>query len=354
MSIHRENSESFIFQGGNSVLSIDSYKSSAACIDATLQKVLAIHKISHRENNLIEVSRYALAAQGKMIRGLMLLEACRAVGGDPETVLYAAAGAEYGHMASLVHDDLIDGDELRRGQRSVWRKYGADAAILSGDLFIFEAFHCLSLCRGKINSDLIVRVLEVFSKSCMDLCLGQSLEAQLSQNCSVGSDQYIEMIRLKTGSLFRAVLESGAILGGGTEAQIGALRICGENLGIAFQIIDDLLPYTSNECHKQKPKTSDVKNHRVTLPILYAFENGTDHDRHLLRVIFEETALDNDLDVAYDTVRAILERVGVKEMVEKEAVRRQQQALERLMTLPSGDGRDYLEQLSMMVVRRQL
>ena len=156
-----------------------------------------------------------------MLRGRMLLEACRAVGGDPEEVLSAAAGTEYGHLASLVHDDIVDRDEFRRGKPSVWHKYGSDLAILTGDLFIFEAFHALSLCRHtSIAAERIVRVLEVLSTACIELCLGQAAEERFIKNCTAHSGDYIEMIRLKTGSLFRASLESGAILGGGTEEQI--------------------------------------------------------------------------------------------------------------------------------------
>ena len=256
------------------MLATESHQQEITNINEMLHSVLDIHSSIHPTNSLITISKYALSTGGKMLRGRMLLEACRAVGGDPEEVLHAAAGTEYGHLASLVHDDIIDMDEIRRGKHSVWHAYGSDLAILTGDLFIFEAFHSLSLCRHTIAAERVARVLEVLSAACIELCLGQVAEMRFTKNCTARSEDYLEMIRLKTGSLFRASLESGAILGGGTEEQIKAVSIYGEKLGLAFQIVDDLLPYTSSEQVTGKPKTSDIKNHRVTLPILYALENG--------------------------------------------------------------------------------
>lgn len=322
-------------------------------IEETSHQVLNVHHYPGKPNHLLEACEYTLQATGKMMRGGMLLQACRAVGGNPEDILHAAAGTEYGHLASLVHDDLMDQDEMRRGQPTVWRQYNPDYAILVGDLFIFETFHCLSLCRHRVSAERVASVLEVMSRSCIELCLGQAMETPFIKNCSAGSEDYIEMIRHKTGSLFRGALESGAILGGGTDEQVAALREYGESLGIAFQIVDDLLCYTGQDLIIRKPTLSDIRNHRVTLPIQYALESANDEDRQTLRTIFEDGLFDDDLPAAHTVVIAILQRTGASKRAEQEAIRYQQRALACLACLPHNEGHEYLEMAAHMVVRRE-
>lgn len=334
-------------------LDLGLYQSLSRQIEETSYQVLDVHRRADKPNDLMEACTYALGATGKMMRGVMLLEACRAVGGNPEDILHAAAGTEYGHLASLVHDDLMDLDEIRRGQPAVWRQYNSDFAVLVGDLFIFETFHCLSLCRHRVPAERVVRVLEVISRACIELCLGQSLESPFIGNCSACSDDYIEMIRHKTGSLFRAALESGAILGGGTDEQVAALCEYGERLGIAFQIVDDLLCYRGQDQIIRKPTLSDIRNHRVTLPIQYALEDASAADRQTLREIFEKGQFDDDLIAARESVIAILQRTGASARTEREAERYQREALARLALLPQNEGRAYLEMIARLVVRRE-
>jgi geranylgeranyl diphosphate synthase type I len=335
-------------------LNLDSHVSLSRRIEETSHQVLNVHQYSNKPNRLMEACEYALSASGKMMRGGMLLQACRAVGGNPEDILHAAAGTEYGHLASLIHDDLMDQDETRRGQATIWRQYNPDFAILVGDLFIFETFHCLSLCRHRgVPAERIARALEVISRSCIDLCLGQAMETPFIKNCAARSVEYIEMIRHKTGSLFRAAVESGAILGGGTDEQVLALRDYGEYLGIAFQIVDDLLCYTGQDLVIRKPTLSDIRNHRVTLPIQYALENANEDDLQTLHTIFEGGVFDEDLLVARDSVIAILQRTGALARAEQEALRYQHEALARLTLLSHNEGRAYLEMAAHMVIKRE-
>src|SRR5205814_1284749 len=118
-------------------------------------------------------------------------------------------------------------------------------------------------CRDTLPADRIVRTLEVVSQSCIELCLGQALESALSANCSATVEQYWRMVSGKSASLFRASCESGAILGGGADAQVAALRGFGAQLGLAYQVVDDLLAYTGADRSLGKSVTSDVRNRRV-------------------------------------------------------------------------------------------
>jgi geranylgeranyl pyrophosphate synthase len=331
---------------------IDTHQSGIARINEVQCSILAGYRDIHGENALLEICDYALAARGKMMRGQLLLEACRSVGGAPEELLFAAAGIEYGHLASLIHDDLIDRDELRRGQGTIWKMYSDESAILSGDMFIFSAFHSLSLSRHTVPSERVARAFEVLSLACVELCLGQASEAQLSGKCSTGPADYLGMIRQKTGSLIRASVETGAVLGGGNEEQISALREYGDYLGIAFQIVDDLLPYISTEKTLQKPTKSDIKNRRITLPIIYALESGSTTEREMLRRIFEEGYLANELDEAEKIVIGILQDTRALERTRQEAIYYQQEALEQLECLPVNTGRTYLANIAELAVNR--
>jgi geranylgeranyl pyrophosphate synthase len=339
------------------MLLLDMYHSYVDEIDKRLREVHDHHRDLTTPNALLDIGDYALATRGKMLRGVLLLESCRAVGGDPELAMYAAAGTEYGHLASLVHDDVIDHDELRRNRKTIWHQFGTDYAILTGDFFIFQAYYSLALCRHILPAERVARVLEVLSKACIDLCLGQTLEAQLTGNCAATREDYLKVVRDKTGSLFRAAAESGAILGGGTDEQILATRMYGEHLGIAFQIVDDLLSYVGQTQQIRKPKISDVRNKRITLPILYGLETDDAEDRHTLQRIFGsqdfrcETA--EETEALHELVTAILQRSGALKRAEKTAQAFYDQALAYLHALPLNDGRAHLESIALMATRRE-
>ncbi|MGH3118040.1 MAG: polyprenyl synthetase family protein, partial [Gaiellales bacterium] len=210
---------------------------------------------------LDSVCYYSLVPTGKLFRPLLLLDSAQAVGGDAAAVLPAAAGAECGHVASLIHDDIIDQDDVRRGRPSVQSKYGLGEAIVAGDALIFDLFASLAECRRNGVSDRrVVAALEAVAKAGIELCRGQSLEAEFTASRCFDVGTYLQVARLKTASLFRGVCASGAILGGGTPVQIQALGCYGESIGTAFQIHDDLLAYLSESEVTGKPDTSDVQN----------------------------------------------------------------------------------------------
>lgn len=334
------------------MLQVEVYQNRASRISEAQYTMLTGYRSDHGPNALLDIGNYALSTRGKMMRGMLLLEACRAVGGTAEHLLFAAAGIEYGHLASLIHDDLIDRDELRRGQRAIWKAYDEEAAILSGDMFIFSAFHSLSLCRHAVPGERVARAFEVLSLACVELCLGQANEALLSGACSTSVSDYLSMIQQKTGSLLRASVETGAVLGGGSEEQVSALREYGNSLGIAFQIVDDLLPYTSQESTLHKPTKSDIKNKRITLPIIYALESSTPTEREILRTIFEGGKQVETADEAKEIVTNILKRTGALSRAHQEAIKYKQDALAHLACLPENGGRTYLTDLAELVVRR--
>ena len=315
-------------------------------LQETMQHILQHYATPPVENTLLAATRYALSHGGKMLRGRMLLEACRAVSGDAEKALYAAVAVEYLHLGTLIHDDIIDRDELRRGNASVWKQYGQDIALLSGDLLYFAAYQFLARSFADGNTRPAARVLDIFSTACMNLCLGQALEEKLVANCSADNDDYREVARLKTASLFRAALQMGTLLGGGSDEQVEAIGQYGEHLGIAFQMIDDLLPFTSSEGIIGKPVTSDIENHRITAPILYAYAAADEADRQTLHAIYEDGRFDGCLAHAHVLVCEVLNHTDAVRLTRLEAEYHRQQAITELLALPDNAARDFLRTIA--------
>jgi geranylgeranyl diphosphate synthase type I len=295
----------------------------------------------------------ALTTPGKLLRGRMLLEVCSALGGKREQALPAAVAIEYLHLGTLIHDDLIDRDELRRGRPAIWKRYGDHLALLSGDFLYFAAFRELACSLETVQHALAARVLSLFSLACMDLCLGQAREEEVAGQCSAGYEQYLEIARLKTARLFRVALEIGTLLGGGSEPQVEAAGTFAEHLGIAFQLIDDRLPFVEDSQTIGKGTTSDIRNHRVTAPILFALARVNASDRQVLQGIYEEGRLDAQPEEAYLSVREILARTGALQEVEKEAMRYYHLAVEHIHAFSPAEGRERLLALAHQFVYRK-
>ncbi|MDT0261076.1 polyprenyl synthetase family protein [Jatrophihabitans lederbergiae] len=233
------------------------------------------HELSARwpetADSLDAIARYAMVPAGKFLRPVMALTVAEAVGGNPEDVVPAALAMEYLHVATLTHDDIIDGDTVRRGRPTVHVAYGMSEAIVTGDYLIFSAFAAITASRAS-GSRAVAESIAVLAEAGSDLCRGQILEAELVDDLTAGVGKYLEMARLKTGALFRAVCHIGALLGGAEETQAAALAGYGEDLGVAFQIRDDLIVFADPAGTVDKPTTSDLVNGRPTLPVLMAYE----------------------------------------------------------------------------------
>jgi geranylgeranyl diphosphate synthase type I len=270
--------------------------------------------LGERGGYLAETTEHVLSVPGKMLRPLLLLDACRAAGGDPERVFSAACGNEYGHIASLIHDDIMDGDDARRGQPTLHVKYSLPAAVLTGDLLIFQTFLSYTDCLASgVPAERVLTAIRVLSRTCIEMCQGQALEASLEGRLDTTEELYLDLIRLKTASFCSAAAGIGARLGGADEGAIIALSNYGHNLGMAFQIIDDLLAYVGDGAVLGKPATSDLRNRRVTLPIIYALQSRDRAVTARIREIFgrrerhagAEPAVHGDLVHILNVTRAL-------------------------------------------------
>ncbi len=302
--------------------------------------------LGERAGPLGTAATHALASTGKLVRPRLVLDACRAVGGDPDAALPAAVGTELGHIASLVHDDIIDGDVTRRGQPAVHAHYVVPLAILTGDLLVFQTFLCYTqaLDHG-VSPERTLSAIRILSQTCIELCRGQALEAAVAGDFGLAEADYLEVVRLKTASVCRGAAEIGATLGGGSPAAVSALGAYGEAMGIAFQIIDDLLEYVGDPLKLGKPVDSDIRNVRVTLPLIYALEAAQDGQAELLRSLLRGQA--------HAELAALLQQQGALARTRLLAERYTELAQQHLEQLPSTPARERLRHYATDLLKRE-
>ncbi len=239
---------------------------------------------------LTEAMRYSLMAGGKRIRPAMAMAACQASGGTVEDVLPAAAALEMVHTYSLIHDDLpaMDDDDLRRGQPTSHIVYGDALAILAGDGLLTEAFRCLSDPNWKIPADRRIEVVQAvaYGAGAEGMVAGQVLDLENEGvECSEG---VLEKIHVhKTERLISSAVVAGGIAGGAEENQLKALARYGKNIGLAFQIADDILDLTATTEELGKSVKSDLKKEKVTYPALL----GLDESRRRAEVLLDEALM---------------------------------------------------------------
>ncbi len=228
-------------------------------IDSELTK--ALNHIEPR--SLWEAANHLLKADGKKIRPLLTLLSCEAVGGNIKDALNVAIATELLHVASLIHDDILDGDTLRRGKRTVHSVCGTETAIIAGDLLIGKAVEIAT------RND-YPKVLNLIAQAAVEMCEGEILEMELQKNLeAVSEEMCLKIIKKKSASLIRAAAESGAIIGGGSEDVVKSISRYGELMGMAYQIRDDVLNFISTETILKKPVKTDLLAMRPNLVLFY-------------------------------------------------------------------------------------
>jgi octaprenyl-diphosphate synthase len=220
------------------------------------------------DNPLItEAVKRMLAAGGKRLRPRITLLAAAACGGDPLEHLHLAAYMELIHVATLIHDDVVDNAQTRRGVNATAVDYGNRVSVLAGDYLFAWIFK-------RVTADYPHPVPHILSSTLADICDGEVLQLRALGDLRVSLDAYVETVRKKTASLFAASASCGAIMGGGSAVEIDALRQFGELYGIAFQMTDDLLDMTADESSLGKPVGNDLRERKMTIPLILALQSG--------------------------------------------------------------------------------
>jgi len=256
-----------------------------------------------RPGSLYDPMRYTLEGNGKRLRPVLALLACDAVGGDVKAALPAAAAIELLHNFTLVHDDIMDHDDTRRGRPTVHKKWDSDVALLAGDGLVALAYRYLL----QTSTPGLARIARIFTDGIIELCEGQALDREFESGFHVSMDDYIGMISKKTARLLAIAASIGGLIGNGTQQHVESLTAYAENLGIAFQIQDDLLDITVEQHILGKDFGSDIKRHKRTFLVLYAMQHGSPGHRRYLQKVMETPGLTND-DIL--KVRSVFEETG--------------------------------------------
>ncbi len=233
-----------------------------------IEGLISEQNFARKPVELYEPIAYTMGQGGKRLRPVLTLLACNLFGGDVKQAAYPALAVEVFHNFTLVHDDIMDKAPLRRGMDTVFKKWNADIAILSGDTMFAMAYQYAL----KTEPAFVPDILRVFSKAAIEVCEGQQMDMNFETQQEVEIADYLEMIRLKTAVLLGAALEIGAIVGKASESDIVSIYEFGVNLGIAFQLKDDLLDVFGNQKEFGKMSGGDIAANKKTYLYLKALE----------------------------------------------------------------------------------
>ncbi|WP_457614537.1 polyprenyl synthetase family protein [Methanopyrus sp.] len=294
-------------------------------------------------NDLYDACWHLIEAGGKRIRPLLAIKSCLLLGGSEEKVLPEATAVELIHTFTLIHDDIMDEDNERRGVPAVHVKWGVPVAILAGDTLFSKAFE-VAAEGGKVEA------VKELARACTEICEGQAMDIEFENRIEVTEEEFLEMIRKKTAALIRASCVVGGLKAGANQEQLEALREYGENLGIAFQIQDDVLDLIGDESELGKPVGSDIVEGKKTLIIIKGLEIADEEQRErILSVLGNENASREDVR----EVIQILEELGAIDYAKERAREYANRAKAALRKLPENEHREFLEKLADFVVERE-
>ena len=288
------------------------------------------------------VAQYLLHAGGKRIRPMLLMLVARALGcppGGPQ--VRAGVIVEYIHSATLLHDDVVDDAELRRGRAASNVLHGPAASVLVGDFLYSRAFE---LIVATLKTD---RAVDVLATTTNRIAEGEVLQLMNLKQVAVTEDQYLEVIRRKTASLFEACAQIGAILAGADSELEASAATYGLELGMAYQIADDVLDYSGGEAAFGKNVGTDLKEGKTTLPLIYAMHAGSPAQQAALHSAVHSGGLEN-----LPEVMEAIESTGALQYAAKRAGEAAGRAVEALAPLPDSKFRDVLESLARFAAQR--
>jgi geranylgeranyl diphosphate synthase type I len=299
-------------------------------------------------DELQKSTQHLIKAGGKKIRPSLVVLSSEAVGGTVEEALKTAAAVELIHTFSLIHDDIMDKDDMRRGKPSVHILWGEPMAILAGDTLFSKAFETvLETQIDGVSYERVVNALKTVVDSCIKICEGQASDMCFEGNFDVSEAEYMNMIYKKTGALIAAATRSGAIIGGGTPDQVEVLTEYGRLIGLAFQIQDDYLDVISDEENLGKPVGSDITEGKMTLMVVHALSNASDDDKNEIVSILEA---DEDTDV--DRAIELFGKYGSINYARDIALDNVDQAKKLLETLDESEAKVALAMLADYVLQR--
>ena len=310
--------------------------------DADMQAVNAlIQRRLHSEVVLInQLSHYIIGSGGKRLRPLLALLVARACGYQGDKHIDAAAIVEFIHTATLLHDDVVDESDMRRGKQTANNVWGNQAAVLVGDFLYSRSFEMMV----DIGS---MRVMEILSTATNTIAEGEVLQLLNCRDPDTTEARYMEVIHSKTAKLFEAACQLGAVLAGLNSEQEQAMARYGMHLGTAFQLVDDVLDYTADAAEMGKNVGDDLAEGKPTLPLIIAMQRSAAPTQAILRKAVEEGGL-NELDTI---IQAIQQTDAIAYTLQR-ATRETELAIENLSVLPASNYKQALENLAWFAIKR--
>lgn len=283
---------------------------------------------------------------GKRIRPVLCLLSCAAAGGAWEQAVPAGAAVELLHNFTLIHDDIQDNSHTRRGRQTVWQLWGMPQAINSGDSMFALALLAIHKMQNRgIPAEILVEALRRFGETCLHLTYGQYMDMDFERRAEVTVDEYIEMIAGKTAALLALCAELGAMVAGADAATATRYRLFGQDLGLAFQVKDDILGIWGDENKIGKSAATDIVTRKKTLPVLFGMAESRELQDLYVRPENGEAFVDQ--------VVTILDEVGAKQFAHTQATRYTKSALDHLAAArPDPRYLPILHQLTDMLLKR--
>jgi len=287
-----------------------------------------------------QIAEYIIAGGGKRLRPALVFLAAGATGYRGEQHVELAAVVEFIHTATLLHDDVVDESELRRGRKTANAEFGNAASVLVGDFLYSRAFQIMVGVRS-------MRVMEVLANATNAIAEGEVLQLLNAHNCDIGEAAYLEVIRRKTAKLFEAAAQLGSILGGATPEVEAGLARYGMHLGTAFQLIDDVLDYSGDASHTGKNLGDDLREGKPTLPLIHVMQRGSPQQAALVR-----SAIERGGGEEFSAVLEAIQTTGALDFVRAKAKVEARIASESIASLPNSSYRDSLLELATFAVER--
>lgn len=287
-----------------------------------------------------QLSHYIVNSGGKRLRPLLVLLSARSFSyqGDQHHLL--AAIIEFIHTATLLHDDVVDESELRRGNETANALFGNAASVLVGDFLYSRAFEMM------VDID-DMRVMQILAKTTNVIAEGEVMQLMNVHDAETTEEKYLEVIFCKTAKLFEAATQLGAVLCQRNEEEVQAMAAYGRYLGTAFQLIDDVMDYSSNSEQMGKNVGDDLAEGKPTLPLIYAIQQGTSEQAAVIKSAIEKGGYDK-----IGEVQAIIQQTGALEYTEKMAQLQAQLAIAELAHLPDSESKSMLENVARLSVHR--
>ena len=298
---------------------------------------------------LYKAAAYLIVNGGKRLRPYMVLKSCQVLGGKSRDAISAAGAVEMVHNFTLVHDDIMDNDETRHGVLTTHKKFGMPLAILAGDVLFSKAFQVVS--KSNLPSQSTNELVSRLSKACVDVCEGQLLDIKMAESKKIPSqNEYIKMISKKTAALFDVSCSMGAICAKSKTKDIANLSSFGKNLGIAFQITDDLMGVMGDPKITKKPVGNDLREGKKSLPILLAIKKAKGKNKKIILHAFgNQKAKKKEIEIAVRIIKSL----GIEKSVRNQALHYAEKAQKSLNSY-SGASKNELISLLDFVVKRSL